>query len=36
VKLGITPTIGGKLRVLNPRTGQIVEQKTKPGELIKL
>jgi hypothetical protein len=36
VKLEITSTVGGQLRVLNPRTGHIVKQETKPGELVKL
>lgn len=36
VKLEITSTVGGKLRLLNPWTNKIVEQETKPGERVKL
>jgi len=32
VKLEIKSTVGGKLRLLNPWTGKIVEKETKPGE----
>jgi hypothetical protein len=32
VKLAIKSTVGGKLRILNPWTGKIDEQDTKPGE----
>ena len=32
VKLEITSTVGGKLRLLNPWTGQLAERETKPGE----
>ncbi len=35
-KLEITANVGGKLRVLNPWTGQIVDRETKAGETIKL
>ena len=34
VKLEITSTVGGKLRVLNPWTGKIIEQDTTPNETI--
>ena len=32
VKLEIKSTVGGKLQLLNPWTGKIVEKETKPGE----
>jgi alpha-L-fucosidase 2 len=32
VKLEITSTAGGKLRLLNPWTSQLVERETKPAE----
>ncbi len=31
-KLEITSTVGGKLRVLNPWAGRIIEQQTQPGQ----
>ena len=31
-KLHITSTVGGRLRLLNPWTGQLAERETKPGE----
>ena len=34
VKLEITSTVGGKLRVLNPWTDKIVERETTPGEKV--
>ncbi len=36
VKLEITSTVGGRLRVLNPWTGKLVERETKAGELIQI
>jgi hypothetical protein len=36
VKLEITPTLGGKLRLLDPWTGKIVEHETKRGKIIRL
>ena len=33
-KLEITSTVGGKLRLLNPWTGKIVEQETKPQQTV--
>ncbi len=36
VKLEITSTVGGKLRVLNPWTDNIVDRDTAPGETVKL
>jgi hypothetical protein len=32
VKLEITSTVGGKLRLLDPRTGKIIERETRPDE----
>jgi len=32
VKLEITSTVGGKLRLLDPRTGKIIERETRPNE----
>ena len=34
VKLEITSTVGGKLRLLDPRTGQIIERVTRPDEKV--
>ena len=31
-KLEVTSTVGGKLRLLDPRSGSLVERETKPGE----
>jgi hypothetical protein len=36
VKLEITSTVGGKLRLLNPWTGEIDERETKQGEKIEV
>jgi len=36
VKLEITSTVGGKLRLLNPWTGRLVERDTEPGQSIKI
>jgi hypothetical protein len=36
VKLEITATRGGKLRLLNPWTDKIVERETNPGETVRL
>jgi len=36
VKLEITSTVGGKLRLLNPWTGKIDERETKQGERIEV
>jgi alpha-L-fucosidase 2 len=36
VKLEITSTVGGKLRLLNPWTGKIDERQTKQGEKIEV
>ena len=36
LKLAITSTVGGKLRVLNPWTNKIVVRETTPGATIKL
>ena len=35
-KLEITSTVGGKLRLLDPWTGKIVERETIPGQIIRL
>ena len=32
VKLEITSTVGGKLKLLDPRTGDLIERKTRPNE----
>ena len=32
MKLEITSTVGGKLRLLDPQTGKIIERKTRPNE----
>ena len=34
-KLEITSTVGGKLRLLNPWSGKITEQETKPGQKLR-
>ena len=36
VKLEITSTVGGQLRLLNPWTNQIVERESKCGETVKM
>ena len=36
VKLEITSTVGGMLRVLNPWTGRMDERQTSPGEVVNL
>ena len=35
-KVEITSTVGGKLRLLNPWTGKITEQDTKPADKMEL
>ena len=34
VKLEITSTVGGRLRLLDPRTGKIIERETQPNEKV--
>jgi hypothetical protein len=36
VKLEITSTVGGKLRVLNPGTGKLIERETQPAETVEI
>jgi hypothetical protein len=36
VKLEIASTVGGKLRLLSPWTGTLIERDTRPGEILKL
>jgi hypothetical protein len=36
VKLEITSTVGGKLRVLHPGTGKLIERETQPAETVEI
>jgi hypothetical protein len=36
VKLEITSTVGGKLRVLHPGTGKLIERETQPAEMVEI
>jgi len=36
VKLEITSTVGGKMRVLHPGTGKLIERDTQPAETVEI